>query len=94
VTLLYQELVVGNPPHRQTARKATCERTSGSRHAFWRRANVRRGNGSSLSGASPRYLALDDAREAAREMLPDERVLRVTIVADTMPPRFVEWVNR
>ena len=55
---------------------------------------MRRGNGSNLPGAGSRYLALDDAREAARELLRDERVLGVTVVADTAPPRFVEWVNR
>ena len=91
--LLYHALVVGNPPHGHTARRTTSERTSGSRHAFRLQANVRRGNGSSLPGAWPRYLALNDAREAAREMLRDERVHRVTTVADIMP-RFVEWVNR
>ena len=68
--------------------------TINSHAAFRLQVNVRRGNGSNLPGASSRYLALDDAREAARELLRDERVLRVTVVAETLPPRFVEWVNR
>ena len=55
---------------------------------------MRRGSGSSLPGAGSRYLTLDDARETARQLLRDERVVQVTVVADTVPPRFVEWVNR
>lgn len=55
---------------------------------------MRRGTTSSMVGTWPSYLTIDDAREAAREMLRDDRVLRETVVADTLPPRFVEWVNR
>jgi hypothetical protein len=62
--------------------------------AFRLQVHVRRGTGSNLPGAWSPYLTLDDARDAAREMLRSERVLRVTIVANTVPPRFVEWVNR
>ena len=57
-------------------------------------ATMRRGTGSSLRGSWSNYGAIDDARQAAHEMLRDDRVARVTIVSDTVPPRFVEWVNR
>ena len=91
--MLYHALVVGNPPHH--ALPYAKPETTGNRHQGFRlQVNVRRGNGSNLPGAGSRYLTLDDARETARQLLRDERVVQVTVVADTMPPRFVEWVNR
>ena len=92
--MLYHALLVGDPPHGHTATKATPERTITYQQGFRLQANVRRGSGSSLPSAGSRYLSLDDAREAARQLLRDERVVQVTVVADTVPPRFVEWVNR
>ncbi len=62
--------------------------------AFRLQANMRRGTGSSLRGTWSSYASLDNAREAAHEMLRDDRVARVTVVTDTLPQRFVEWVNR
>jgi len=47
-----------------------------------------------MPGTWSSYASLDAAREAAREMLRDDRVARVTVVTDTMPARFIEWVNR
>jgi hypothetical protein len=94
VILLYHALLVGDPPHDDTATKPTLERTMTYQQGFRLQANVRRGSGSSLPGAGSRYLTVDDAREAARQLLRDERVVQVTVVADTVPPRFVEWVNR
>jgi hypothetical protein len=64
------------------------------RLAFRLQANMRRGTGSSLRGTWSSYDSINAAREAAREMLRDDRVARVTVVTDTLPPRFVEWVNR
>jgi hypothetical protein len=55
---------------------------------------MRRGTASSLRGGWSSYGSIDEARVAAREMLSDDRVARVTVVTDTVPPRFVEWVNR
>jgi hypothetical protein len=92
--LLYHGLVVGDPPHGDTVSTTKPERTGNRHQAFRLQANVRRGSGSNLPGAGSRHLTLADAREAARQMLRDERVLQVTVVADTVPPRFVEWVNR
>jgi hypothetical protein len=62
--------------------------------SFRLQANMRRGTGSSLHGTWSSYASVDDARQAALEMLRDDRVVRVTVVTDTVPPRFVEWVNR
>lgn len=61
---------------------------------FRLQANMRRGTGSSLPGTWSSYASIDQARLAAREMLRDDRVVRVTVVTDTVPPGFVEWVNR
>ena len=61
---------------------------------FRLQANMRRGTGSSLHGTWSSYASVADARQAAHEMLRDDRVARVTVVTDTAPPRFVEWVNR
>ena len=92
--MLYHALVVGNPPDGHTMIMMVPERTGNRHQAFRLQANVRRGNGSNLPGVGSRYLTLDDARDAAHQMLRDERVLQVTVVTDTVPPRFVEWVNR
>ena len=92
--MLYHAIVVGDPPHDHAATEAKSTPTGDREPGFRLQANVRRGSGSSLPGAGARYLSLDDAREAARQLLRDERVVQVTVVADTVPPRFVEWVNR
>jgi hypothetical protein len=92
--LLHHAILVSDPPHGPAATRAKPERTANRPQGFRLQANVRRGNGSNLPGAGSRYLTVDDAREAARQMLRDERIVQVTVVADTEPPRFVEWVNR
>jgi hypothetical protein len=91
---LYHALVVGLPPHEEAIPK-TSPQDAGDPHPGYRlQANMRRGTGSSLLGTWSPYVTIEEAREAAREMLRDDRVLRVTMVEDTLPPRFVEWVNR
>jgi hypothetical protein len=90
--MLYHAIVVGAPPHGQAPHRKP-ERTPEPHAAFRLQLNVRE-HGSNLPGTSSRYYALDDAREAARELLRDGRLAGVTIVVDTVPPRFVEWVNR
>jgi hypothetical protein len=64
------------------------------RVAFRLQANMRRGTGSSVIATWRPYLTIENARQAAREALKDDRVLRITVVSDTVPRRFVEWVNR
>ena len=92
--MLYHALVVGPPPHERTTSEASPHRTSDSHPGYRLQANMRRGTGSSLAGTWSPYLTIEAAREAAGEMLRDDRVVRVTVVEDVLPPRFVEWVNR
>ena len=61
--------------------------------AFRLQANMRRGTGASVPATWTSYSSLDRAREAARDALRDDRVVHVTVVTDTVPPRFVEWVR-
>jgi hypothetical protein len=56
--------------------------------------NVRRGSSCSLPGASERHATLEQARFAAAGLLRHERVLRVAIVRNEVPPAFVEWLDR
>ena len=55
---------------------------------------VRRGSASSLSAAWTRYSTVEAARLGAEPLLRDERIARVMIVHDEIPPAFVEWVER
>ncbi len=41
-----------------------------------------------------RYAELDTARAGGAELLRDDRVLRVMVVRNEVPPAFVEWVER
>ena len=82
---MFSTVLTPEPPQPRATRGDT---------GFRLQANTRRGTGSNLSGTWPRYATIDDARVAARDMFHDDRVVRVTIVTDTVPPRFLEWVNR
>ena len=53
---------------------------------------VRRGSSSNLAPAWARYPTLEAARAGASLLLKMERVVRVMIVRNEMPPAFVEWV--
>jgi hypothetical protein len=87
-------LVVGPLPHDKAISKPSPHERGDRRLGYRLQGNMRRGTASSLSGTWSPYATLEQAREAAREMLKDDRVLRITIVEDALPPRFVEWVNR
>lgn len=54
---------------------------------------MKQGTPSSIPEASVHYRSIEDAREAAKEMYHDDRVLRVMLVADS-PGTFVEWIER
>jgi hypothetical protein len=58
------------------------------------RPTMRQGTASSIPETWTRYATLDEARLATKQMYHDDRVLRVLIVTDDVPPRFVEWVER
>jgi hypothetical protein len=55
---------------------------------------MRQGTASSIPETWARFASLADARLAVKRMYHDDRVLRVFIVTDEVPPRFVEWVER
>ena len=52
---------------------------------------MRRGSASGMPQAWARYSSLESARTGARELLREERVLRVMIVRNEIPTAFVEW---
>ena len=87
-------LVLAPASHIDTTIELSPETTTSGGLTFRLQANMRRGTGSSLHGTWSSYASVDDARLVAREMLRDDRVTHVTVVTDTVPPRFVEWVNR
>ena len=55
---------------------------------------LRQGTASSIPETWIRFASVEDARAAIKHMYHDDRVLRAFIVSDTMPPQFVEWVER
>jgi hypothetical protein len=62
--------------------------------AFRVRAVMKQGTAASLPGVWERYSTDTAARAAARDLYRDDRVMRAYIVTDTVPSRFVEWVER
>ena len=86
--------IVGPPPHDPITEKTPREAVAQPRDAFRLLATMRQGTASSLPGAWERFSTEEDARLGAREMLKNDRVLRVALVSDALPRRFVEWVNR
>jgi hypothetical protein len=65
-----------------------------TRTLFRLHAIMRQGTAASLPAVWERYATMDAARAAVRGMYSNDRVLRVMIVTDDVPPRFVEWVER
>jgi hypothetical protein len=53
-----------------------------------------KGTAGRLPEAWQSYGTVEDARNGAREMLHNHRVLRVGIVDDRSPLQLVEWVDR
>jgi hypothetical protein len=54
---------------------------------------VRRGSASNLAGSGATYHTIEEARVGARGLLKEERVTRVMIVRNDVPPAFVEWAS-
>ena len=73
---------------------ATAPATTEVRMAFRLRPIMRQGTASSIPETWTRYFSVDEARRSVKQMYHDDRVLRVFIVTDEAPPRFVEWVER
>jgi hypothetical protein len=55
---------------------------------------MRRGTATDLPAAWARYPTLQAARLGTTTLLRDDRILRVMIVRNEVPPAFVEWVER
>jgi hypothetical protein len=55
---------------------------------------MRRGSSSGLGPASACYPTIEAARAGVTALLRDDRVARVMIVRNEIPPAFVEWVER
>ena len=55
---------------------------------------VRRGSASNLEAAWTTYATLEAERLAGAALLRHERVQRVIIARDEVPPAFVEWLER
>lgn len=67
---------------------------AGGHELFRLRPVMRQGTASSIAQTWVRYRTLEEARLAVKQMYHDDRVLRVFIVTDEVPPQFVEWVER
>lgn len=55
---------------------------------------MRRGSASGLAPAWARYPTIEAARVGVAALLRDDRILRVMIVRNEIPPAVVEWVER
>ena len=54
-----------------------------------------RGGSTNSPLVAARYASVDDAREGSKQLiLESNRIMRVMIVADEHPVRFVEWIER
>jgi hypothetical protein len=57
-------------------------------------ATMKRGSAANLAAACARYGTIEAARLGTAMLLRDERVLRVMIVRNEVPPAFIEWTER
>ena len=57
-------------------------------------STMRRGSASGIPAAWARYPTVEAARLGIATVFRDDRILRVMIVRNEIPPAFVEWVER
>lgn len=57
-------------------------------------ATMRRGSGSAIGAAWARCATVEAARVASEPLMRDDRIVRVMVARDEVPPAFVEWVER
>ena len=81
-------------PDRELAAETADAQPASTRTFFRLRAIMRQGTAASLPAVWERYATIDAARAPVRGIYSNDRVLRVLIVTDEVPPRFVEWVER
>ena len=55
---------------------------------------MRRGSSSGPAASWARYATIEAARLGTSTLLRDDRILRVMIVRNEIPPAFVEWAER
>ena len=55
---------------------------------------MKRGSAADLAAAWARYSTIEAARLGTVALLRDDRILRVMIVRNEIPPAFVEWAER
>jgi len=55
---------------------------------------MRRGSAAGIAEVWARYPTIAAARLGIATLLRDDRILRVMIVRNEIPPAFVEWVER
>ena len=67
---------------------------SGVQSVFKLITTMRRGSAADLAAAWARYPTLEAARLGTLTLLRDDRILRVMIVRNEIPPAFVEWAER
>ena len=57
-------------------------------------ATMRRGSASNIPATWPDYATIENARAGAALLLREDRILRVMVVRNEVPPAFVEWLER
>jgi hypothetical protein len=67
---------------------------SGSSDVFKLITTMRRGSASDLAAAWARYPTIEAARLGTATLLREDRILRVMIVRNEVPPAYVEWAER
>ena len=55
---------------------------------------MKQGTASGLAAAAARYPTVEAARAGAVELFRNDRVMRVMVVRNEVPPSFVEWRDR
>ena len=73
---------------------STAQARDTARSVFRVQPIMRQGTASSIPETWETYGTLESARAAVKHAYHDDRVLRMYIVSDDVPPRFVEWVER
>lgn len=64
-----------------------------STHEFRLQAIMKQGTAASIPETWTHYPSVEDARQGAKQMYHDDRVLRVMVVTDSIGS-FVEWIER
>ena len=80
--------------HSEPAPAAEAARPTQAHRTFRLRPIMRQGTPSAIPETWIRFQTVEQARQSVKAMYHDDRVARVFIVTDEMPPQFVEWVER